>query len=87
MTTSQSLTLYNIALKYFKNESDATSFVKEIENAVNEKVDTKTAILSTKEDLANAKAEMIKWMFIFWASSIIATIGGLVAIIKFMILK
>ena len=34
MTTSQSLTLYNIALKYFKNENDATTFIKEVENAV-----------------------------------------------------
>ncbi len=94
MTTSQSLTLYNIALKYFKNENDATTFIKEVENAVDNKFDNAKSSLATKEDLTNvrleikeSKAEMIKWMFIFWASSIIATIGGLVAIIKFMILK
>ena len=43
------------------------------------------ATLATKEDLAreigNARAEMIKWMFIFWASQLIA----IFAFLKFFI--
>ncbi len=31
-------------------------------------------IFSTKEDLANTKAEMIKWMFIFWIGQIAVNI-------------
>ena len=30
--------------------------------------------LATKEDVANSRAEIIKWMFIFWASQLIAMI-------------
>ncbi len=87
MTATQSLNLYNISLKYFKNEADASSFVKEIEVVVDNKFDTQKDLLATKVDLAEVKSDIIKWMFVFWASSIIATIGGLVAIVHFMILK
>jgi len=34
-------------------------------------------IFATKEDLANTKSEIIKWMFIFWASQLIATFAFL----------
>ena len=29
-------------------------------------------IFATKEDLSNVKLEMIKWMFIFWATQLLA---------------
>ncbi len=94
MTATQSLNLYNISLKYFKNEADASSFVKEIEVVVDNKFDTQKGLLATKEDITlvrlearEQKSDLIKWMFVFWASSVITTIGGLVAIVHFMMLK
>jgi hypothetical protein len=106
MQTAQTLSLYNIAFRYFKNEADATAFVTEIENAVNEKVLAKGDLFekivtndiaslkqemqrtfATKQDLAEVKTDMIKWMFIFWATSIVSTLGGLVLVVKFMVTK
>ncbi|HEX6432280.1 MAG TPA: hypothetical protein VF008_31525 [Niastella sp.] len=57
-----------------------------IEEKIKCEVDTKASILATKEDLAreigttnakieSCKAEVIKWMFIFWIGQVIATFG------------
>lgn len=82
MTATQSLNLYNIALKYFKNESDAVSFVKEIEVVVDNKFENKKDILSTKDDIARieikiaeSKADMIKWVFAFFATLALMILG------------
>lgn len=32
-------------------------------------------VLATKEDLANVKSDIIKWMFIFWIGQIAVTLG------------
>lgn len=37
--------------------------------------DNKREVFATKEDLANVKADIIKWMFIFWIGQIAVTIG------------
>jgi len=42
----------------------------------------KTNALATKEDVANAKADMIKWMFIFWIGQIAATFGFIILYLK-----
>ena len=54
--------------------------------------DNKTEILATKEDianikdaLANTKAEIIKWMFIFWLGQIAVTVHILTYITKIKI--
>jgi hypothetical protein len=66
MTATQSLNLYNLSLKYFKSETDAVSFVKEIEMVVDNKFDYAKDTLATKEDLANSKADTLKWMFVMF---------------------
>ena len=43
-----------------------------------ELADTKD-ILATKEDIANLKAEIIKWMFLFWVGTI--ALSGLLKVI------
>lgn len=48
---------------------------------------TKLDIADTKILIADTKSEIIKWMFIFWVGSIGSTLGGLIAIIRFMIIK
>jgi hypothetical protein len=64
-----------------------------IEEKIKGEVETKTSILATKEDVANSKAElardigdskaeMIKWMFIFWVGQVITTFGFILLFLK-----
>jgi hypothetical protein len=46
-----------------------------IEEKIRSEVDSKASILATKEDVANSRADVIKWMFIFWVGQVIATFG------------
>lgn len=57
------------------------------------KEDIAKLAVSTKEDIvrlegrmeklnAETKADMIKWMFIFWTGSILTTLGGMFAFLK-----
>lgn len=61
-------------------EQEAEAFVEILEGRVEKKFNEAKQYLATKEDVANTKAEIIKWMFIFWAGQIAATI----AIVKFV---
>ena len=45
------------------------------------RLEEKTNVFATKEDLANVKAEIIKWMFIFW----IGQLASFIAIAKFIL--
>ena len=56
-------------------EKEAEQLVSFIETRVVDKFDAKRDSLSTKEDLANTKAEIIKWMFLFWVGQIGVTLG------------
>jgi hypothetical protein len=38
--------------------------------------------LATKSELAETKAELIKWMFIFWAGQIVVITGIMIAIMN-----
>jgi hypothetical protein len=69
--------LYEI-LKEKIGEKEAKTLVEYIEAKVEKKLQEKKDTLATKEDLANLKAEIIKWMFIFWAGQI----GALIAILQ-----
>jgi len=59
----------------------AKTLVEYVEMKVEKRLDEKTNVFATKEDLANTKAELIKWMFIFW----ISTVGVLSAIMFAML--
>lgn len=82
--------LYEI-LKEKIGEKEAKSVIGYVEAKVEKKFEEKRDILVTKEDLANAKAELeikiekirtdiIKWMFIFW----VGQIGALIAILQIL---
>lgn len=43
----------------------------------------KKDILATKEDLANLKADIIKWMFLFW----VGQLASLIAILQMFFKK
>jgi demethoxyubiquinone hydroxylase (CLK1/Coq7/Cat5 family) len=85
--------LYEI-LKPRVGEKEAKALVEYIETKVEKKFEGKKDLFVTKEDLANAKAELeikmekirtdiIKWMFIFWAGQI----GALIAILEIFFRK
>ena len=52
-----------------------------LEQTVEDKFSSKTQLFSTKEDISNLRAELIKWMFVFWIGQILA----LLAIVNFML--
>jgi hypothetical protein len=65
---------YNLlALKVGKETAEnLTSYVEE---KINEEFNNKQQVFATKEDLANSKTDIIKWMFVFWIGQICATFG------------
>lgn len=67
-------------------EDQAKKIITYFENAdtiaIDKEVAAKTSNLATKEDVANAKTEMIKWMFIFWIGQIAATFGFIILYLK-----
>ncbi len=78
------ITLYNILKGKFA-EQEAQAIVEGIKQEVKNEVTQHKDILSTKEDLAklrtelaNTKAEIIKWMFIFWIGQV-AVVAGMLA--------
>ncbi len=82
VTATQSLNLYNLALKHFKNEAEAIAFVKEIEVILDKKLDAKKDTSSTKVDItrlevkiAQPKINMIKWVFAFFVSLALLILG------------
>ncbi len=60
-----------------------------IEENINKGLENKTQILATKDEIAavnlkieQSKAEVIKWMFIFWIGQVIATFGFILLFLK-----
>ncbi|MFO0415004.1 MAG: hypothetical protein ACK50E_05070 [Bacteroidota bacterium] len=61
--------------------TEAQGLVEFVEAKVDKKVDEKTNILVTKEDLSNVKVDLIKWMIgtgIALASVMVALMTGMV---------
>jgi len=69
-------------LKAKLGEQEAEQLVSFVKEEVRSEFDNKREILTTKEDLANSKAEIVKWMFIFWIGQIVVTFGFIVMFIK-----
>lgn len=69
MTASQSLKIYEVLQKHFKNDAEAKIVIEQIEEIVEKKVDSKKDILLTKEDkidlidrINKSKLETIIWI-------------------------
>jgi hypothetical protein len=62
-------------LKAKLGEQEAEQLVSYVKAEVKSEFENKREVLATKEDLANSKADIIKWMFIFWVGQIAVTIG------------
>ena len=72
-------------LKAKIGEKEAEAFIDILEKRVDKKFEDAKDTLATKEDianveikLANTKAEIIKWMFIFWIGQV-AVVAGMLA--------
>lgn len=52
-------------------------------------LETKIAIFKgdLEAKIAESKAELMKWMFIFWTGSILTTLGGMFAFLKLFLQK
>lgn len=61
MTAEESLKLFEIVNRHFKNEEDARAFVSEIDKLVTERSKEEARYSATKEDLSAAKIDLIKW--------------------------
>ncbi len=66
MTADQSLKLFEIVNRHFKNDEDSKAFVTEIDKLVSERTKEEARFSATKDDLPIAKLNLIKWMFGFW---------------------
>ena len=53
-----------------------------IEEKIKDQFADNSKMLATKEDLANTKTEIIKWMFIFWVGQIAVTFGFILLFLK-----
>ena len=73
-------------LKQKLGESEAEALVSFVDSKIKDNNDVNLKVLPTKEDIAklegrlevkigDVKAEMIKWMFIFWMGQVAVTVG------------
>lgn len=88
LITTTDIQLFQI-LKQKLGEQEAEALVSFVDTKIRENNETNLKILATKDDIAKldtkiseVKADMIKWMFIFWSGSILTTLGGLYAFLK-----
>jgi hypothetical protein len=73
--------LYDLLSKKLGKESaeDLTTFIEE---KIKVKMESKLSNLATKTDLAESRSELLKWMFIFWASQMLGTFAFILLFIK-----
>jgi hypothetical protein len=92
MTATQSLRLYEILLKHFKNDADAKVVVNEIEEVIDNKFEREKNLLATKEDMNLLRQDLLKFQvemekrftttILTIVTTVIAVVGIAVVIIK-----
>ncbi|MBA4198186.1 MAG: hypothetical protein C0459_11600 [Chitinophaga sp.] len=93
MTGTQTLKIYEILHRHFKNDADAKVVVQEIETIIDNKFfDTKNQ-LATKEDVSSIKQDILRVqvdiekrfnnMIIWIVSTGLAVVGLILAFLKF----
>jgi hypothetical protein len=77
------ITLFN-TLKSKLGEQEAQVIVEGIKNTVRDEFQSKQEIYASKEDVANAKSEILRWTFTFVFGAlllnIVALIGAVIAV-------
>jgi adenosyl cobinamide kinase/adenosyl cobinamide phosphate guanylyltransferase len=88
MTSTQSFKIYEILQKHFNNSDDAKIIVQEIEQIVENKLESKKDVLSTKEDLLTAKQDLIDRINTAKMQTIIWIVGvGVLQFIAFLLTR
>ncbi|MDQ6763725.1 MAG: hypothetical protein M3015_14005 [Bacteroidota bacterium] len=64
------------------DEEEAESLVEFVDAKLKENTNADLKILATRRDFANTKAELIKWMFIFWMAQVVVTFGFILLFLK-----
>lgn len=80
----------NEVLSYSKDDTsdDVIKMMEEkFEKRLTEEISkVRVEIVNTEQrlrvEIANTKADMIKWMFIFWIGNIVSILGGIITILK-----
>lgn len=81
MSTISITKLYDLLTTKVGKETteNLTSYIEEkIKTDITDKAD----VLATKVALSETKAELIKWMFIFWIGQLVATFGFILLFLK-----
>jgi len=66
-----------------KQAEQVVGYIEHVNEAeVVSHVERKIENMATKTDLANAKADMIKWMFVFWITQTLTILGVLAYFLK-----
>ncbi len=97
MTATQSLKIYEVLQRHFKNNDDAKIVVQEIEQIIEAKVEGKMNVLATKQDISLLKEDLLKFQVdvekrfnnsIIWVVGTgIGVVGLIFSIIKLFIIK
>ena len=77
--TTTDIQLFQI-LRERLGDKEAEALVGFVASKLKESNDQNLKVVATKEDLANVKTEMIKWMFIFWVGTI-GVLSGIMALL------
>ena len=83
MNATQSLAIYKILSKHFKNEDEARVVVEQIEQVVEEKINQKKDIFLTKDD----KIDIMKSIYIVGIIQFLAIVGSIIGLINIYLKK
>ncbi len=78
--------LYN-ALKQKLGDQQAETLVGYVKSEVSQKFSDNKSLFATKEDVANAKVDIIKWIVGVGFLQLAAVIGGLYAVVRIVVEK
>ena len=81
-TSETKMAANNASLEAKLTERIANTEAKLTEKIANTETKMAENNTSLEAKMANNKAEMIKWMFIFWLGNVVTIIGGIVGILK-----
>ena len=92
MTGTQTLKIYEILQRHFKNDADAKIVVQELETVIDNKFIDKKEGLPSKDDISLIRQDMLKFqidvekrfnqMIIWIVSTGIAVVGLIIAFLK-----
>ena len=79
--TISTIKLYDLLSSKVGKDS-AETLTTYIEEKIKDEFADNSKMLATKEDLANTKAEIIKWMFIFWIGQVAVFFSAILLFLK-----